>query len=226
MRLIIASRKMSSFRYYPVRRALFCALLGAIVSPVIAISAEEGKLPPEILDRLESAKTFGEQRKQLRSGANEIPDEKLRDQLLQRAYDLTLTGDYSRAAADLDLALRLAREAGAGEQAARAQLELSFVLRESGDLSDALASINQAVAFFEAHPQFQLQLIAAEQARGIIYLSQSDFAHALESLHRALTLSQKSGDKEAIIPALNSIGEVYRTQGQPQRALEFYERAR
>src|SRR5205085_2814446 len=57
-------------------------------------------------------------------------------------------------------------------------------------------------------------------------LAQADFAHALESFHRALELSQKIKHREGIIPALNSIGEVYRNQGQPERALEFYERAR
>ena len=69
-------------------------------------------------------------------------------------------------------------------------------------------------------------MIAAQQSRGITYLKQSDFAHALESFERALALSQKIGHREGIIPALNSIGEVYRGQGQPERALEYYDRAR
>ena len=59
------------------------------------------------------------------------------------------------------------------------------------------------------------------------YLSRAGgFAHSLESFHRALELSQKIKHREGIIPALNSIGEVYRNQGQPERALELYERAR
>lgn len=151
---------------------------------------------------------------------------KARKQLLDSAYQLTLTGDYLRAADECKQALQLARTAGAGDDAAAAQIELAFVLRESGDLAGALDAINPAVAYYRAHPEFEHGLISAEQARGIIYLVQSDFARALESLHQALKLSEKIKYREGVIPALNSIGEVYRTQGQPERALEFYQRAR
>ena len=151
---------------------------------------------------------------------------KRRKQLLDSAYQLTLTGDYLRAADECKQALQLARAAGADDDAAAAQIELAFVLRESGDLGGALDAINPAVAFYRAHPEFEHGLISAEQARGIIYLVQSDFARALESLHQALKFSEKIKYREGVIPALNSIGEVYRTQGQPERALEFYNRAR
>ena len=146
---------------------------------------------------------------------------KARKQLLDSAYQLTLTGDYLRAADECKQALQLARAAGADDDAAAAQIELAFVLRESGDLGGALDAINPAVAFYRAHPEFEHGLISAEQARGIIYLVQSDFARALESLHQALKFSEKIKYREGVIPALNSIGEVYRTQGQPERALSF-----
>ena len=158
--------------------------------------------------------------------AAEISGEVLRKEILTRAYQLTLTGEYLRAAADCDLVLRLAHEAGAEDDAAAARIELAFVLRECGDLGGALSAINQAVDYYEAHPEDAHGRISAHQARGIIYLVQSDFAHALQSLQRALTLSEKIKYREGIIPALNSIGEVYRTQGQPERALEYYEKAR
>ncbi len=150
----------------------------------------------------------------------------IRKQLLQHAYQITLTGDYLHAADECERALHLARQADAGEDAAAAEVELAFVLRESGDLTGALGAIDQAIGFYRAHPEFAHGLISAEQARGIVYLEESDFAHALESFYRALALSEKVKYRDGIIPALNSIGEVYRTEGQPKRALEFYERAR
>ena len=212
----------------PIGARFFHALLALAVLSAAAMRAADPdtQLPRDFIARLEAATGSAEQEQIVRAAAPTISRRDLRKQLLTRAYQLTLTGDYLRAAADCDLVLRLAQETGAGEDAAAAKVELAFVLRESGDLAGALTAINQAVAFYQAHPHYEHGLISAEQARGIIYLVQSDFAHALESLHRALTLSQKIEYREGIIPALNSLGEVYRTQGQPRRALEFYERAR
>ncbi len=183
-------------------------------------------LPADLIERLEAAKNPAEQDRVIGGVAAEISGEVLRKAILTRAYQLTLTGEYLRAAADCDLVLRLAHEAGAEDDAAAARIELAFVLRECGDLGGALGAINQAVDYYEAHPEDAHGRISAHQARGIIYLVQSDFAHALQSLQRALTLSEKIKYREGIIPALNSIGEVYRTQGQPERALEYYEKAR
>ena len=109
---------------------------------------------------------------------------------------------------------------------AAARVHLGYILRESGDLDGSLDAIDQALNFYIAHPEFIHGLIAAQQSRGITYLKQSDFAHAIESFERALALSEKISYSEGIIPALNSIGEVYRSQGQPERALEYYDRAR
>src|SRR5262249_38674609 len=155
-----------------------------------------------------------------------LASDELRRELLKRIYDLALQGNYSQALTDCELVQRLAREAGSGQDSAAAGVNLSFVLRESGDMTGSLAAIDRALEFYRGHPKYIHGLISAEHSRGMTYLAQSDFAHALESFQTALELSRKIGNREGVIPALNSIGEVYRGQGQPERALEYYAKAR
>jgi CHAT domain-containing protein len=192
--------------------------------PSSGVADSPPKVSKEFLGRLEAAKTPAEQDELIRNGG--FPLTELRAELRDRIYDLTLAGDYLRAAADDDLLLRLGEEAGAEEDVANAKLQMSYILRECGDLPGALAAINQAIDFYEAHPSYERGLIRAQQVRGIIYLLQSDFVRALNSLHLALDLSEKLKWPDGVIAALNSIGEVYRTQGEPARALEYYARAR
>ena len=187
---------------------------------------DQPKLSPEFVDRLDGAKNPSEQDKIIAERNPRTSAAEFRSQFLKHIYDVTLRGEYSHAAADCQLILRLATTADSGEDAAAARVHLGYILRESGDLAGSLDAISQALDFYTAHPEFIHGLIAAQQSRGITYLKQSDFAHALESFERALALSQKIGHREGIIPALNSIGEVYRGQGQPERALEYYDRAR
>ncbi len=183
-------------------------------------------LPAAFLEKLEQAKTPAAQDAVIRSAEPAVTGAELRKQLLAHIYQITLGGEYVRAAQDCAIVLRLAREAGDGEDAAAAQINLGYILRESGDLAGALDAIDQALTFYTAHPEHVHGLISVHQARGITQLVQSDFARALESFQRALALSEKIKYREGIIPALNSIGEVYRGQGQPERALQYYERAR
>ncbi len=202
-------------------------MLTFLTAALIARAEDQPAKPSaRLIAQLETASSEAEQTKLIAAAAGQISGLELRKQLLARAYQLTLAGDYLRATADCDLTLRLAKEAGDEEHAAAAQVELSFVLRESGNLPAALAAIDEAVAFYEAHPKFQTGLISAYETRGLIYLWQSDFARALQSLNQALTLSRQTNYRAGIIPAYNDIGEVYRTQGEPAKALEFYLRAR
>src|SRR5205807_691243 len=69
-------------------------------------------------------------------------------------------------------------------------------------------------------------IVSTYQGRGITYMYQGDFARALVNLNRALSTAERLKFREGIIPALNSIGEVYREQGLPERAIDYYEKAR
>lgn len=103
----------------------------------------------------------------------------LRKALIAHIYKIILGGEYARAADDCALVLRLARAARSGEDVAATQINLGFILRESGDLAGALDAIAPALTYYTAHPENWRGLISAQQARGITYLVQLDFAHAL-----------------------------------------------
>ncbi|HEY2712899.1 MAG TPA: tetratricopeptide repeat protein [Chthoniobacterales bacterium] len=209
-------------RLIPRSIAIF-SVAGLIVCPFSNtrpsdLPNSQPKLSSQLIDRLETARSPSEEDKIIAARDPRIPAAEFRTQFLKHIYDVILRGEYSRAAADCQRVLRLA--------IAAARVHLGYILRESGDLAGSLDAINQALDFYTAHPEFIHGLIAAQQSRGITYLKQSDFAHALESFERALALSEKIGDRDGIIPALNSIGEVYASQGQAERALEYYGRAR
>jgi CHAT domain-containing protein/Flp pilus assembly protein TadD len=204
-------------------RSILCLLIGSS----FALASEPGsRVSPQFLEKLEAATDVVTQNRIIASRDPSISDQALRDQLLRHTYELVMKGDYLRAERDCELVIRLARAAGNDRDLAAAQINLGYVLRESGDLAGSLAALEEALKYFNAHPEDAHGVISAQQSRGITFLAQSDFAHALDAFHRALSLSQKIGYREGIIPALNSIGEVYRNQGEPERALEFYERAR
>ena len=184
------------------------------------------KLPQEFLERLGAAKNPAEQDKIIRETRLPLTEELFRRELLKRAYQLSIDGDYARAQAFDDLVFRLAQAAGAAEDAAAAQVQTGYLFREEGDIAGALDAVGKALAYYEAHPGNQHGLISTYQTEGLCHMSQSDFARALDCYHRALSLAEEIKSPEGTISALNNIGEVYRTQGEPQRALQFYEQAR
>ena len=197
-----------------------------MIRALAATKTESHPLSPEFIKQLEAAQNETEQNRVIGTLGSSLSGDELRRQLLKRIYDLALQGNYSQALGECELVLRLAREAGSEEDMAAARVNLSFVLRESGNITASLSAIDQALEFYRAHPRYVHGLISAHHSRGMTYLAQSDFTRALESFQTALELSRKVGDREKIIPALNSIGDVYRSQGQPERALEYYSRAR
>ncbi len=209
-----------------IRRFRFWLLLFPNIIAAVAFAGASPQITPEFIEKVEASHDPAAQDQLIASLAPTISARTFRDQFLKHIYDLVLRGEYLRAANDCELVMRLARAEGDGEDLAAAQVNLGYVLRESGDLPGALAMLEDALKFYSAHHEYAHGLISAEQSRGITYLAQSDFAHALQSFHRALALSEKVNYEEGIIPALNSIGEVYRNQGEPERALEFYQRAR
>ncbi|MGH8093682.1 MAG: CHAT domain-containing protein [Chthoniobacterales bacterium] len=205
----------------------FSSLALWLALAVLPIAAEpSAELPQEFLKHLEAAKTPAQQDEIIRAARLPLSGQPFRRALLRRAYQLTIDGDYARAQAFDDLVSRLAQAAGAGEDAAGAQVQNAYLFREEGDIAGALVAVGKALAYYEAHPGNKRGLISAYETEGLCRMSQSDFARALEGYHRALSLSEEIKSPAGIIAALNSIGEVYRTQGEPERALQFYTKAR
>ena len=190
-------------RWHPFLSGVFGWIAFTLLT---AANAADSPVSPQLINKLEAARTETEQNEIIRTLKPAVSGDELRRQLLKHIYDLTLQGDYSRAMDDCELVLRLARAAGNEEDAAAARINLSFVLRESGDTAGSLGAIDQALEFYRSHPESVHGLISAHHSRGITYLAQSDFVHALESFQTALDLSRKIKYRDGIIPALNSIG--------------------
>lgn len=150
----------------------------------------------------------------------------LRHALLEIAFQRTLEGNYAAAEKFDRMMIRLGEKLGEPAMIAAGQTMAGGVLRESGDYSEGLRLLRNAAAFYEKQPGSTVEKMSVAQALGITYLYEGNFRRALASLERALKIATELHQDEGIIPALNSIGEVFRAQAQPARALEFYERAR
>ena len=191
---------------------------------VAAFSAAEPspELPPEFLQQLAAAKSPAAQDEMIRKAKLPLSGKALWRKFCCHGYQLGIDGDYAQAQVFDEIVLRL----GGDEEKAAAHTQNAYLFREEGDIDGALHEL--AIVFDSAatHDLDKHILVSAAQLRGICYLSLSDFAHALQWLHRALNLSEEMKYPLGIVPALNSIGEVYRAQGEPERALIFYERAR
>ncbi len=150
----------------------------------------------------------------------------LRAALTTIGYATALRGSYAEAEKTDRLIIRFSRQNNDPEGVAVGQTLTGGVLRETGDSQEALSLLGEARVYFEKHPGATVQKASVYSHLGITHLNLGDFAHARAELGRALEIAEELKKSDLIIPALNSLGEVYRSQGQAERALEFYERAR
>lgn len=150
----------------------------------------------------------------------------LRDALIDIGYATALRGSYAAAERIDRLIIRFSRQNNDPEGIARGEVLTGSVLHETGDSQEALALLGRARVYFEKWPGATVHKAAVYSHLGITHLYLGDYAHARAELGRALQMAEDLKKPDRIIPALNSLGEVYRSQGQPERALEFYERAR
>ncbi|MGI9089376.1 MAG: CHAT domain-containing protein [Chthoniobacterales bacterium] len=155
-----------------------------------------------------------------------LADHRLRKELVLVVYERSVAGDYLAAEALGRWILRFLIEQHDAEGIAAIKTQIAGSLREFGDLDEADVLLHEALDYYEKEPGNSRGLVATFQALGIVDLYRSDFARALGHVHQALTTAQSVGYHEGVIPALNTTGEIFRMQGEPARALEFYQRAR
>ncbi len=155
-----------------------------------------------------------------------LADHQLRIELTDLEFKLTLQGDYTGAETLGRFIVRFAAKQHDEEGVATGKLQVAAALREFGDEAEAMKLLQESLAYFEKNPGDSRGLVRAAQSLGVVYLYRSDFSHALINLEHALSVARKIGFREGVIPSLNSMGEVYRAQGQPERALRLYQEAR
>jgi CHAT domain-containing protein len=198
---------------------LICAALtasgGGNVDPKVA----------ELAQSIAATDSPAEQQRLVDSAPPELRGKPLRNAILDAEYRLVVQGSYARAEELCRFVERLGAEAKDEQDLALVQVQLSSIWRELGDYRGTLSALDRALRYYEQHPD-DVGIVGAYQGRGITYIYEGDFAHALINFNRALSTAERLKFREGIIPALNSIGEVYREQGLPERALDFYQKAR
>ena len=218
-----------SRRYYRDPEKFFRALAAGLVLAVCTSSGAAGEKPdPRVVaaaNELAQAKDPADEEKINATLPPELRGKPLRGALLDVEYRLVFQGDYAKAERLCRLLERLARDANDQQDVARSQVQLSSIWRELGDYRGTLSALDRALGYYEQHPD-DVGIVSTYQGRGITYMYQGDFARALVNLNRALSTAERLKFREGIIPALNSIGEVYREQGLPERAIDYYEKAR
>lgn len=150
----------------------------------------------------------------------------LRHALLNIAFQRSLEGKYVEAEKVDRMIIHLGLHLKDPAMVAAGQTMAGGVLRESGDYSEGLNLLRQAAAYYDQQSGPTVEKTSVSLALGITYLYEGNFRRAFTSLERSLKFATELHQREGIIPALNSMGEVLRAEGQPERALQFYERAR
>ncbi len=146
-------------------------------------------------------------------------------ELLPLEYQLSLQGDYVRCEALLQFLLEQVRAQKDEADVPKVQIQLGNVLRELGRSREARELQSEAIAYWERQSN-EPALARALVGSAIVDLTLADFQSAQRQLQRAIELAEKRGDTATLIPALNTLGNVYRQQGRPERALQVFGRAR
>jgi CHAT domain-containing protein/Tfp pilus assembly protein PilF len=150
----------------------------------------------------------------------------LRYALLKIAFQRSLEGKYVEAEKVDRMIIHVGTRLHDPAVIAAGQTMIGGVLRESGDYSEGLSMLRQAADYYDKQAGPSTEKTSVSMALGITYLYEGNFRRAFASLERSLKIATELHQREGIIPALNSMGEVLRAEGQPERALQFYERAR
>ena len=193
-------------------------------SPAPSPSAEHQALA----EKLAAATTVEEQDSLIgKADPDLLKGPQLRYALVTIGFNRAVEGNYAAAEKVDRMIIHVGTHTHDPTMIAGGQTMLGGVLRESGDYSEGLSMLHQAADYYDKQQSGPtLEKMSVSQALGIMYLYEGNFHRALASLQRALQIATELHQKEGVIPALNSMGEVFRAEGQPQRALEFYERAR
>jgi adenylate cyclase len=148
----------------------------------------------------------------------------------QIAELLSLAGKNLKTSADKSVeyagkALALAQQNGLRLETARAELILAKGYHAAGVADKALERCQQALRGFEVVKDRAGQADALEQM-GFVYWKLQDGNRVKDCFTRSMEIREDLGDLNAIANALNNIGIfTLHYLGEPDKALEFYQRA-
>lgn len=130
-------------------------------------------------------------------------------------------GNLDRAAAAYKLAVEAC--AAPGEHLSTAYLNLGTVRWRSGEISEAIRCLQQAL--HEMLDEESMSAASAYHQLGLCYALTSDWTMAVTFLNRALTIRARGSSQVAVGQTMDAIGRVYFMQGRYDEALAFHHHA-
>jgi len=131
-------------------------------------------------------------------------------------------GLYPAALEEIDVALRLADVAGFSSLRALALSNRGQVLLHQGRLEEAVANLEEARALYRSlnslHESYPLSHL------GDVYALRGDTALARAAYEQAISLAERSGDLQGLIPSLAGIAQLL-AQDEPEAAAAAADRA-
>lgn len=137
---------------------------------------------------------------------------------------LYLLKSRQQALEHFDLALQLARAAGAPQEQAQALIGLGFIESLTGKPREAIGHSLLALSLAQFAEDRQAESAALNNL-GKLYTDLGEIRKALEYLEQAAVLSPDSADRRARIAVAINLGSLYSLVGEPRKAIEYYEQA-
>jgi ATP/maltotriose-dependent transcriptional regulator MalT/DNA-binding SARP family transcriptional activator len=139
-----------------------------------------------------------------------------------RGSILLESGDYVRAIAELNAALRLAEIGGFPTLAALATMNRGLCHFCLGRLDESAADYEAATRMYRRTGSRELAY--ALIGLGDVHRERGDVEQARVAYEEGLALGERTGDRQALVPALYQLAKVM-VDDEPDRALELAERA-
>ena len=206
------SKAIDSYRQ---ARNIFSSL-GDKMSEAIAVSAL-GQASENLHD--DSALTYYEQALAL---FKEKGSRDAQTNTLLRIGTLYFDQNLDKALANDERCLKLSQRIGDARTEALARTEIARVYTAQKRYRLAAAEYQKVLHFYESTKDIRAQATALS-AYGDFLLQVGEKQEALDSYERALSLSDKIGDKELLIGALCCLARAYLQLGSPEHALTLIE---
>jgi CHAT domain-containing protein/tetratricopeptide (TPR) repeat protein len=134
-------------------------------------------------------------------------------------------GEFGAALELSERQLAVFERLGDAEWIGRAHNYVGIALGALGRCAEAVPHLSQSLAACEAADNDRTLCAPIHSNLGLCHEYLGNYAAALQALDRSIEITQTTGKPTELAATLNNIGELYRLQGAPLRALDYYHRA-
>ncbi|MCK4250188.1 tetratricopeptide repeat protein [candidate division WOR-3 bacterium] len=144
--------------------------------------------------------------------------------LRNRSNVLHLIGENEEAVADLEKALRKAKEIANKKFEADCLIKICSIYGESGQYKDILKKANLALDIYQKMNDSEGEAKTLNSI-GNFHWYLGEYSKALEFYKRSLKITKEIGNRRSAEKSLNNIGVIYDDLGEYSKALGFYKRS-